>query len=159
MSAPNGTATARSPAGAGADTAAARSALQAAIQALQGALASLDDPPSPEPDQPPAGQIGLEAFRWAGKGKKTADPSGLPQAYRWSDEAGGSTRYFQWKWPGFIIIGTAAAGAKSASGETVRWYHFTINGMPSPLLSRYGWQHTHTTPEGSLTWYRYKRVK
>lgn len=121
----------------------------ALIEAARAELASANPPDDP----PEYSAIGLESFAWAGR--KSADPAGLPAGAKYGEGVENGKRTCQWHYGDWILHAVFSASAKTANGSTVRWYHFTTNGQPSPLLSAYKWKHTHTASEGGVTWYRY----
>lgn len=97
--------------------------------------------------------VRLETFSWVGG--KRADPTGLPAGARYGEGVASGLRTCQWKWPSLILHACLPASATSATGTTVRWYHFTTNGQPHPTLGAYRWVNTHQAPEGGVIWYRW----
>lgn len=121
------------------------------ISACRSALDAIGAETPPEPDDD--AQIDLAAFRWAGK--KTADPTGLPAGARYGEGIEGGKRTCQWHYGTWILHAVFAANAKTATGTTVKWYHFTRNPKPHPMISAYKWTNTHQS-EG---WYRWVGAK
>lgn len=147
-------------------TAAGSLQISALVQSAQAHLAAADATLSEvrkrienPPDQgnegepaPVAGSIDLATFAWAGS--KTSDPVGLPAGAKYGEGVEGGKRFCQWKWSDLILHAVMPAATRTATGGTVRWYHFTAGpgGEPDARLAAYRWTAGAVATDKTGTW-------
>ena len=154
-------------AGAGTDTAAARSSLQTAIAAQESGLASsraalaalpADDGGGGETPAP-GGLCKLGSFRWVPGRGVTANPDGWAYTRRAEADAYGAHNV-QWLRSDAILHAKFNAAVAQDGGAGVSWYTFSrgAGAPPKPELAPYRWTGGTVATDATGTWTRWRRA-